>query len=604
MVTTISYESGEMISPIPRPEHPRPECFRKAWINLNGEWRFVFDFGQSGLERGVHREEFEGEKIIVPFPPESTLSAVGYTDFIPAMFYRREICVPGVWRGKQILLHFGAVDCECRVFLDGVEVGSHLGGQTSFDVDLTEHVRFDQSQQLTLYVRDDLRSGLHGGGKQSHTFASEGCFYTRVTGIWQTVWLEAVAFAGLRRFRVVADYDNGAFFITPEFYRMEPGNRFKVVAFADGEMAGSASGAAADGIPLRLELQKKREWNPTDPFLYDLKLRVLDPAGSVVDEVLSYAGLRKICWSGNKLYLNNREIFLRFVLDQGFYPDGIWTAPDDASLRRDIELAMQAGFNGARLHQKVFEPRYHYWADKLGYLTWAEFGSWGINWSQSEARSNFLDEWREALLRDFNHPSIIGWTPLNESCSPAETAVAAAFPTQEAWDHYRIWVTRIYDLTKSLDPTRPVNDCSGYLHVKTDLWTVHAYREDRKSLKDALFPEAGGVMSHIPSRETKYSGQPYLNDEFGGFRLETPGAEGEGWGYYGVRITDPAELCRRIADQTACMIEVDKLAGYCYTQLTDVEQERNGLYRYDRSAKVPDGMLNAVFGKKPENSAW
>jgi len=593
-----------MTSSIPRPEHPRPERFRPAWLNLNGEWRFEFDFGDTGMERGLFREPFEGRPILVPFSPESKLSLIGYTDFIPAMFYRREIVIPEEWQGMRILLHFGAVDCECRVFLDGVDVGSHRGGQTSFELDVTDSVHWGKTQQLTLYVRDDLRSGLHGCGKQSKKFASEGCCYTRVTGIWQTVWLEAVAFAGLRDCKIVADLDNGAFFVTPKFYRMESEYRFEVTALADGTIAGVGIGAAADGVPVRIPLTEKREWNPADPFLYTLEFRVFDAKGTLIDEASGYAGLRKIIWSGNKLYLNNQEIFLRFVLDQGFYPDGIWTAPDDDSLRRDIELSMQSGFNGARLHQKVFESRFHYWADKLGYLTWAEFGSWGIDWSKSEARANFLTEWREAVSRDLNHPSIIGWTPLNESCPTAETAVAAAFPTPEAWENYRSWITEIYELTKSLDPSRPVNDSSGYLHVKTDLWTVHAYQENLELLRSALFPPSGDVMYHIPSREVKYTGQPYLNDEFGGFRLETASAEGDGFGYYGMLITDPAELCRRIAEQTDWMVESSGLAGYCYTQLTDVEQERNGIFRYDRSAKVPSGMLADVFGKKPKYSKW
>lgn len=587
------------LNTIPKPEHPRPDKFRPDWLNLNGEWDFEFDFTVCGMEKELFKKPFEnGAKIIVPFPPESSLSGVHYTDFIPAMFYRRKILVPANWQNKRVILHFGAVDCECRVFIDGEEVGSHAGGQTSFEFDITSKVKLGETQTLTIYVHDDVRSKLYGGGKQSWNYKAEGCLYTRATGIWQTVWLEAVDFAAIKDFRIGIDFMNGGFSITPKFYQIKPSYKLQVTAYANEKEVGKVLGNAVDGQMLYLPLQVRREWNPDDPFLYSLNLQVFDDNGKEIDSLQSYAGLREISVSGNKLYLNGEEIFLRFSLDQGYYPDGVWTAPSDEALKHDIELGLEAGFNGARLHQKVFEPRYHYWADKLGYLTWAEFGSWGLNWHDETARNNFFPQWREAMERDINHPSIIGWVPLNESSHSHEFANTNDYP------QYKAWVEEIYNLTKSIDFSRPVNTTSGYLHIKTDLWTVHSYAPDADALAKEMFPENSEVYSRYSEHEVKYSGQPYLNDEFGGFLFETPSMEKIGHGYFGIRITDDEEFYKHAAPQVDWMINNDKISGYCYTQLYDVEMERNGVYQYDRTPKIASETLKKVFGKKNKSSKW
>lgn len=309
--------------------------------------------------------------------------------------------------------------------------------------------------------------------------------------------------------------------------------------------------------------------------------------------------MRKIHVKGNQIFLNNQPIFLRMVLDQGYYPEGVWTAPSDEALVQDIKLSMAAGFNAARLHQKVFEERFHYHADRLGYLTWGESACWGLGWTNQRWYTvdryagvyNFLREWREIVDRDANHPSIIAWTPLNETARPIDL------------DFYRGVMTEVYDLTKQVDPTRPVNDSSGYQHVKTDLWTVHLYRKNVEELKAAISPADGGVWHTSPDLEVPYAGQPYLNDEFGGFMYIPPERSkfaDNTWGYHKLDLKSPEELCAKIAEQVDYMLAMPNLSGYCYTQLTDVEQEQNGLYNYDRTAKVPEGMLKKIFGKTPE----
>ncbi|MBR4901503.1 MAG: hypothetical protein IKZ46_11245 [Victivallales bacterium] len=589
---------------IPRPEYPRPQFERLDWINLNGEWTYEFDFGLSGRERGLQKSAGFDGKINVPFCPESKLSGVEHKDFILAMFYHRKITVPADWAGRLAILHFGAADYECEAYVNGKSVGIHYGGSSSFEFDITSFVEFGKEADLVVRIFDDTRSGTQAKGKQCSGYKSVGCSYTRVTGIWQTVWLEAVHPQGLRNCRIVPDLDNGAFTFIPKFYNDQNGKTLTVKVVSDGKSVGEETVAALTGAPVTVKLDNVRPWSPKDPFLYDVAYAVKDKNGDIVDMVNAYAGLRKIHIEGDKVYLNNKPIFLRLVLDQGFYPDGVWTAPSDEALKHDIELSMAAGFNGARLHQKVFEERFHYWADKLGYLTWGESASWGITaFSRGanhykapqawESFANFMAEWKEVIERDASHPSIIAWTPSNET-----------WPGDDLALHQR-FMTELYDATKLLDPTRPCNEASGYHHAKTDLWTVHIYRSNVEEMKKALEPEDGGIpFTHHREWEHGYHGQPYINDEFGGFMFIPPERAkfaDNTWGYYGMDLKSEDELCARIEPLVDYMISLPNLSGYCYTQLTDVEQEQNGVYNYDRTPKVTPGKLAKIFGKDPYN---
>jgi len=572
---------------IPRPEYPRPQFRREPWINLNGPWTYTFDFGKSGAQRGfANSTGFDGV-ITVPFCPESPLSGVNYKDFIEMMWYQRTIRIPADWAGKRVFLRFGAVDYESEVFIDGQSVGRHWGGTVSFSYDITAYVKPGSEHNLVVYVRDDVRSGEQPGGKQCPDFKSRDCHYTRTTGIWQTVWIEGLSDFGLRDCQIVPDVDNARFVITPRFYALKPGLRFRATLKEDDTVVSQAESIAANGIPLILPVASAKLWSPASPFLYDLVFEVLD-GDIVVDMVLSYAGLRKIHVEGNRVFLNNEPLYLRLVLDQGFYPDGIWTAPDDAALKRDIELALAAGFNGARLHQKVFEERFHYWADKLGYLTWGESSSWGLDVKDVVSARNFLAEWREIVTRDRNHPSIIAWTPFNETHDTGDTR-----------QHYRLH-SDAAKLTRDLDPTRPVNDASGYVHVDTDLWTVHTYQQDPDILRDQLKPHPQhGPFRNYPDREVAYAGQPYLVDEYGGIKW-IPSAERvyaeNSWGY-GDAPQTLEEFYTRLEGLTDVILGFDHIAGYCYTQLTDVEQEQNGVYNYDRTEKFDMARIRRIFGK-------
>ena len=595
---------------IPRAEYPRPQFERNAWINLNGEWTYSFDFGGSGLEREWFKSTGFDQKIIVPFCPESKLSGVEYKDFINHMLYHRTISIPQDWANKQVLLNFGAVYYKSEIYIDGVFVARHFGGTSSFQVDITPYVKAGQTHNLVVYVESDVRGTHQPSGKQNLQFASYGCNYTRTTGIWQTVWMEAVHPEGLQSVQMIPDIDQQQLIIRPRFYK-ELGGKLEVTLKDNGKVVSKETVAANSLSTVILPVKKMKTWSPENPFLYDVELRVIDKAGNVVDEVKSYAGMRKVHIEGKKIYLNNQPYYQRLVLDQGFYPDGIWTAPSDEALKKDIQLSMEAGFNGARLHQKVFEERFYYWADKLGYLTWGEASSWGMDCNDIETARNFITEWTEIVERDRNHPSILIWTPTNEEFWPDRV-------------QYPRLMQDLYKLTKAIDPTRPFHGTSGGSHIATDIWTVHNYEQDPAKLKDLLYND--GKLMEAPKWEIqlmpknigfnglKYTDQytfpqykhdmPYLIDEFGGIKWnpsqQMESAQNTSWGY-GEPPHSLEEFYTRLEGLVNTVLSLsDHVWGYCYTQLTDVEQEQNGIYYYDRSPKFDMKRIHAIFSKNPE----
>lgn len=571
---------------IPRPEHPRPQFHRERWLNLNGPWTCHIDNSLSGKERGLVASRGFEQTITVPFCPESRLSGVAHTDFIEAIWYHRTITVPGSWAGARTLLHFGGVDWCAEVYIDGHSAGTHYGGSSPFTLDITAFVKPGATHHVVVHVRDNTRSGLQPIGKQCTQYQSCGCSYTRTTGIWQTVWLEAVGAQSLESVHIVGDLAGARFVITPHLRSCAPGLSLRVRATLDGVECAAARQCAAQGVPLVLNIANPRAWSPQSPTLYELELVLLDHTGSEVDRVNSYGGLRDICIDGDRILLNGAPVYLRLVLDQGFYPEGIWTAPADRDLQRDIELSMAAGFNGARLHQKAFEERFHYWADRMGYLTWAESPSWGFDITNPSAARNFLTEWSSLVARDRNHPSVIAWTPLNETAFPTDTR-----------EHNRV-VREAALITRQLDPTRPVNDASGWHHQDTDLWTVHDYTQDPAVLRERLERKPDGtVMRNFPEREVEYAGQPYLVDEFGGVKWIAEGRSpnaANSWGY-GDAPRDLEELYVRLKGQVAALRSLEHIRGFCYTQLTDVEQEQNGIYNYDRSPKFDMARIREAF---------
>ena len=590
---------------MPRAEYPRPQFERGDWQNLNGEWTYELDLVQTGHERGLTQSTGFDGKITVPFAPESELSGVQHKDFIPSIWYQREISIPQEWAGKDVLLNFGAVYYVSEIYVDGKFVDRHHGGSDSFTVDITRFVKPGGKHSLVVCASSDLRSRMQSAGKQSLRHGPFECMYTRTTGIWQTVWMEAVAPTGIQRVKYVTDIDRST--VTMEFtMRRNAAGNVLIVNVKDGKkVVASDTAPVSSGSIVTLPLKKAKLWSPENPFLYDVEFILKDAQGNVIDQVASYFGMRKIHTEGNKIYLNNEPYYQRLVLDQGFYPDGIWTAPSDEALKRDIELSMAAGFNGARLHQKVFEERFYYWADKLGYLTWAEAPSWGLDANDVEAARNYLMEWRNLVVRDLNHPSIVTWTPFNEEFWPDQT-------------QYPRFIKDIYTLTKQLDPSRPINTVSGGQHIVTDIWTEHHYEQDPDKLRDIIYNNGNMYVRRHDIQERlrgnvgfnrpvlsdpytypEYDGNiPYILDEFGGIKCieANPAKDGsDSWGY-GNSARTKEDFYKRLEAQVRGLVEMsDKMWGFCYTQLTDVEQEQNGIYYYDRGTKYDMERVRAIF---------
>ena len=563
----------------PRSEYPRPQFVREGWKNLNGKWQFEVDSGRSGRSRGLVEAPLSGE-IVVPFCPESKLSGVGNVDFMPAVWYRRGFTLPKEAQGKRVFLHFGAVDYRAEVWVNGKSAGTHEGGYASFEMEITSLVK-KGGNTLTVCAEDDVRSGRQPGGKQSNRYESYGCSYTRTTGIWQTVWLEWTGETRMANVRLTPDAANGAVLIEAEIDGDARGMTLAATASFGGEIEGEVEvevdGAAARALLL---VENARLWNVGEPNLYDLRLE-LRQEGRVVDAADSYFGLRTISFDGMKCLINGKPVFQRLVLDQGFYPDGIYTAPSDQELKADIERSMAMGFNGARLHQKVFEQRFLYWADRLGYICWGEMASWGVDPKNREVLPIFLKEWMEVVKRDYNAPSIVGWCPFNETWDESNNGARETA------------MLTLYNVTKAMDSTRPVIDSSGGLHVATDIYDTHDYEQSVEIYSERYAPDAPVIYDRFAGRQN-YTGGPVFVSEYGGIRWSEGSA---GWGYGEAPKTEE-EFIERYRGLTNALLDNPHHMGFCYTQLTDVEQEVNGLYTYDRKAKFDPQVIREINARQ------
>lgn len=574
---------------IPRPEHPFPQFERKNWLNLNGDWQFEIDHGCTGRARGLQQPEHElNDRIVVPFCPESSLSGVEYKDFMASVWYRRTVTIPESFLGQRIFLHIGACDYRTEAFVNGQTVGTHIGGYTPMCFDITAALT-EGENVITICAEDDTRSGLQPVGKQSVLYGSYGCSYTRTTGIWQTVWLEARPESYMETYHVNAGMD-GFVELTVNAVGAE-GMQVSAVAALEDELCAMTSGVVRGGVArLHMQLPDVQLWSPETPVLYDLTLTLGE------DEVKSYFGVREVWYGDHRFYLNGKSIFGRFILDQGFYPDGIYTAPTEEELIADITRSMDCGFNGARLHQKVFEPRFLYHCDRLGYMVWDEHANWGLNIARDGAWRNFVPEWLEVVKRDWNHPAIVGWCPFNETQKDTPADLLAY----------------VYHMTKALDATRPVIETSGWVHIPgcCDMPDWHDYEQDpdvfRANYQRLLKGE--DVISHLPP-ELPF-GPPCAKDlcfvsEFGGTwwspaqaeKMKGEKAHAESWGY-GIAPGSAEEFLARYRGLVDALLDNERICAFCYTQLTDVEQEQNGLYTYDRKAKFDPALLHAITSRK------
>lgn len=599
---------------IPRPEYPRPQFVRPDWLCLNGEWQFEVDSGDSGHQRGLLKKELS-QRITVPFCPESPLSGIGNTDFMHVVWYRREVKIPEAWTGKHVLLHFGAIDYDATIWVNGQEVGRHRGGFTPLTCDLRDSVKAGETMTVVVRARD-YNKVSQPRGKQADQYSPHDCHYTRTTGIWQTVWMEPVPPVSLRRTRITPDVANGCFRLEQPLTGNRPGFKVRATLRDGGAVVSQAEVAADLDLAPRLDLpipaERRRLWSPSDPFLYDLDIELLDAQGQVTDHMASYAGLRGISLHGREVRLNSEVVFQRLVLDQGYYPDGVMTAPTDDALIADIQLSLDAGFNGARLHQKVFEERFLYHADKMGYLLWGEFPDWGSggygpSHDHQQPGVTYITQWLEELERDYSHPSIVGWCGLNETWQPLGDKITVLDDATRG----------MYLAAKAMDTSRPALDTSGYAHrvMDADIYDSHDYISEKdfdEGLENFKARHAGlpvGEAFANPNQTAKpdpgtaqwsvpYRGQPYFVSEFGGFKWIPP-TEGDladdskAWGY-GSAASSVEDFYKRFGAVCDVLLDNPAMFGYCYTQLTDIYPEENGIYTFDRTPKFDGERLRQI----------
>lgn len=581
---------------IPKPEYPRPQMVREEWMNLNGEWEFEFDDEDKGKEEEWFLNHSYSRRIQVPFAYQSKRSGIHITDFHDIVWYKREIESKELTPGKRYLLHFQAVDYQAELWVNGSYVGIHRGGHVSFTFEITPYLK-EGNNVITLRVEDDSENLELPRGKQFWKETSENIFYTRTTGIWQTVWLEPVNDIYMERIRMTPDVDR-------KMIRMDIQLDKKAEAFLDVEISYGGKRMVCDTVSIfkgrtvrefKLDQNinkewehKFYEWTPDNPVLFDVKFSL--KSGEVLqDEASSYFAMRKVSVENGRFLLNNRPCYQKMLLDQGYWRDSLMTAPDDEALIKDIMLCKEMGFNGARKHQKIEEERYFYWADKLGFLVWAEFPNAYI-YSERYVE-NMIPEWIEAMTRDYNHPCIVAWVPLNESWG-----VDSIMCREEEQAH----ASSMYYLTKSLDTTRMVISNDGWNHTHSDLLTIHDYDCDGEVLR-GRYASLDRILNDMPTNRTlfakghHYEGQPIIVSEFGGIAYKKNADSG--WGY--ANADSDEEFEEKYKEVVDSLLTSPLVQGFVYTQLCDVEQEINGLLTYDREPKLPMEKIRAINqGKK------
>ena len=544
---------------------------RKEWKSLNGIWQFAFDDDNRGSAQGWARGTALADRILVPFTFESALSGIGKGKEVhERVWYRRTFDVPAAWSGKRVQLHFGAVDWQTRVFVNGSLVGTHTGGYTPFTFDVTSSLKPSGPQEVVVAVYDPADPKTTGWQPKGKQLGSEGIWYTRTTGIWQTVWLEPVSRYYLSGLELTPGFQTegrlgslrASLRLTRDSRMRARSTRVDIAVSRHGKTVAQATisveGGAASNPTLITAAKDVDPWTPETPALYDVDIRVSED-GRLVDEVRSYTGFRSVGIANGRLTLNGKPYFYRGVLDQGFWPDGIYTPPTDAAIRADVEMTKRMGLNMARKHVKVEDPRWYYWCDRLGLAVWQDMPS-SHNLRSTEARDNFTREWREVMEDVRTHPSVVQWIPFNED-----------------WGHPVEFQDDIVRMTRTVDSSRPITDASG--------WT-------QRGLTDVI--DAHNYSNNLLKEGVANPKKPKVVGEYGGIALPVPGHTWtQGWGYQTVR--DPEGLIKRIRAQTTQLFEAANLSGYVYTQLTDVEQELNGLMTYDRIPKADPAKLAAVF---------
>lgn len=575
--------------------HPRPQLTRDNWQDLGGTWQFAYDDGNVGIaERWFGGARQFDREITVPFPPESAASGVHDPSPHPIVWYRKEFQRPV---GDLVLLHFGAVDYRAQVWVNGHQVTSHAGGHAPFHVDITSALVDGPDQVVVVRAEDRLDDLTQPRGKQHWEPEPAAIWYHRTTGIWQPVWLESVPATHIAALAWTPAAADASVAVRVEVagpvsddlsvrLRLRAGER--VLADDRYRYAGGSLIRQIALPPARNGVDHSLEWSPAQPTLIDASLDLLR-GEEVVDSVASYFGLRDIDVQDGRFVLNGDRVFLRMVLAQGYWPQSHLAAPSDDALRREVSLIKELGFNGVRVHQKVEDPRFLYWCDRLGLLVWGEMAS-AYEYS-ADGAARFVAEWLEVVRRDYSHPCVVTWVAANESWG---------VPALDRDPRQRHFLESLYHLTHAVDATRPVISNDGWEHATSDIWTVHDYSPSAEGLT-ARYGTAAAVEASFggewpgPRRihldDPVRAGQPLMISEFGGLSF-TPSA-GERW--FGYRtVASEEQLVEAYGRLVRALLTSEQVAGFCYTQLTDTEQEVNGLLTEDRTPKVDPALIRAI----------
>lgn len=576
--------------------HPRPQMARSRWIDLRGPWGFAYDDQNIGVDQRwqEYTEPFD-RTIIVPFPPESPASGIGDTGFHPVVWYRTTFEVSPEDDGKRLILHFGAVDYRACVWVNGRMVASHEGGNTPFEADITPYLRV-QSEQVIVVRAEDLAHDLgQPRGKQDWQEHPHNIWYHRTTGIWQPVWLEPVFDTHITDVRWTCDLDHAVLSVGLTLNRPSPVHaHVRVRLILHGEVL-SDDLYSLNGSTLQRDIaldlgsttmsRDRVLWQPRYPNLIDATITLVED-GHETDVVLSYAGLRTVGVAGGRFLLNGRPYYLRLALEQGYWPESHLASPSDEALRREVELARQLGFNGLRIHQKVEDPRFLYWCDRLGLMVWGEMANAYV-FSRTSAE-RLTAEWVEVLRRDYSHPCIIAWVPLNESWGVPN------LPSNPAQQDF---VRAIYYLTKSLDPTRPVVANDGWEFLCGDIFGIHDYTFHGETIRERYgttenvrrtLREVQPSHRFVTIGERENTSIPVMLTEFGGISFR-PSETEEWFGYGTVGSREAYE--QKYEELIGAVLSCPPVAGFCYTQLTDTAQETNGLLTAWREPKLDSDFI-------------
>lgn len=583
--------------------HPRPQFTRAHWLDLSGAWGFAYDDAGQGLDECWYaRSDVFGQTIQVPFPPESPASGIGDTGFHPIVWYRRAFQLPVEYGGKRLLLHFGAVDYRAHVWVNGQLVAMHEGGQTPFSADITPALQPDGEQVIVVRAEDLPADLAQPRGKQDWQRQPHSIWYQRTTGIWQPVWLEPVSPTHINTLRWTPDLDQGMLGLSVQVQRAEEATlqlrvqlRLHGVTLADDiyHLQGTEMQRQIALEDAGMMSREQLLWSPEHPNLIDATL-TLYAGHTIVDEVQSYAGLRSVDVEHGRFLLNGLPYYLRFALEQGYWPQSHLAAPGEGHLRREVELAKELGFNGVRIHQKVEDPRFLYWCDRLGLLVWGEMANAYIFSPVSMER--LVREWMEVLARDYSHPSIVAWVPLNESWGVPNVS------RDEAQRHF---VQALYHLTKAIDPTRPTIGNDGWEHVVSDIYTIHDYAfegsvlmerySSQQKVERSLWEERPGNRAILLPGCAR-SSEPVMLTEFGGISYRPE--PGEAWFGYGT-VADSAAYLVKYRELVDAILACPTIAGFCYTQLTDTGQEVNGLLTENREPKLDLAAVCEITARLP-----